>query len=558
MPDHYPFFLRESATLDALDALSSADHLVLYCGAGVSIDRTGLSWTRLLQEVFEEAARHGRPHRERQHKAIDFLLAQLSEEEQRASVLTEYFTEGKPENANTLLTGILQRVLYEDNGWSEGLLLVNLVQLALVASVRLRSVTIITTNYDVYLEEEFTAAVKDAADRGVDEIPGLERLVSPEQPSDEEWRVERIIDPAGTNAVVRIVYLHGRVARPGQPTEGTIVLDEFSYARSHAAVTRVLREHLAGSAVLTVGASVTDAPLVQALALTKTVDSVQRRFALIVPSAATLDPVTYDIGYAGTGGALKELTQNDVDELLGQRGAQLGIRLLHPLSHAQTAQFVSELDLAIRLHRSPSGRRYRDGPTGINYESRLRSWIAEWEAHSPAPAAAYETLAHALRDDVAVILGGTDGENRALRLETWVRINPSTRNRTLTLYANSTGPLENQHVLRRDEIRADAPNASIRTFLQGRPLLHTLDDLGLREKNASRWKTFFCVPLSLLIEQDVDGVPFAATIPAGVITLAGLERARLAERFHELTLEDVERLKDTMITAGTRVLRPAS
>lgn len=556
MPDHYPFFLRETATLDALDSLSSADDLVLYCGAGVSIDRTGVSWSKLLRQVFDEAARHGRTHRERQHKAIDFLLSHLSEEEQRASVLTEYFTEGKPQNANALLTSILQRVLYEDNGWSEGSLLANIARLAVVASQRLRSVTIITTNYDIYLEEEFAAAVRDIAAGGGDEIPGLERLVSPEQPSNDEWTVERIIDPDGTDAVVRIVYLHGRVDRPGHATEGTIVLDEFSYARSHAAVTRVLREYLSDSAVLAVGASVTDAPLIQALALTKSNDSSKRRFALIHPTVM-LYGSTYDIGFKDGAGAAQQLVQKDVDELLAYRGRQLGITQLNPLSHAQTAQFVMELSLAIRLHRSPSIRRYRERSTGINYEARLRAWVTEWSANSPTPDSAYRTLVDALRDDIAVILGGTPEENEALRLETWVRINPSTHNRTLTLFANSTGPLEDQHLLRREQIHGDSPNASIRTFLQGRPMLHALSSLGLSDVNASRWKTFFCVPLSLLIKHDVDGVPFTASIPAGVITLAGLEPAHLTERFHALSLDEIERLKEAMAGAGTRVLRPS-
>lgn len=556
MSNHYPFFLRETATLDALDALSSADDLVLYCGAGVSIDRTGLSWTRMLREIFEEASRHGRPHRERQHKAIDFLLSNLSEEEQRASVLTEYFTEGKPENANGLLTGILQRILYEDNGWSEGYLLDNLARLAVVASQRLRSVTIITTNYDVYLEEAFASAVAEISARRGDEIPGLERMVSPEQPSEDDWSVKSMMDPVGTEAIVRIVYLHGRVARQGNPTEGTIVLDEFSYARSHASVTRVLRDYLSDRAVLAVGASITDGPLIQALALTKTGDSNKRRFGLVRP-AATISASSGDVSYLNGAGVSRVLSQQDVNELIGHRGAQLGIHLLHPLSHAQTAQFVKELDLAIRLHRGPSAHRYRDSTTGINYESRLASWNAEWGTNAPTPRAAYETLSNTLRDDIAVILGGTAGENQAMRLEVWVRINPSTQNRTLTLYANSTGPLEDQHVLRKAEVRTNASNASVQTFLQGRPLLLALEELGPQGDNTSRWKTFFSVPLSVLIEQDVDGAPYTASVPTGVITLAGLEESRLEERFHALTLEDIERLKDAMIASGTRILRPA-
>lgn len=556
----YPFFLREKRTLDALDSLSSGESLVLYCGAGVTINRTGLSWNALIRQVFKEAASHGRDNREKQNKALEFILESLSDEEQRATILTEYFTEGHPEAANDLLTPKLQSALYEDNGWSEGQLLGNIARLALVASVRLaQGVTVITTNYDVYLEEAFLAEADDLATRDGDEIAGLERLVSPAQPSADEWTVERMREPVGTDAVVRIVYLHGRVPRAGSPTEGTIVLDEFSYARSHAAVTKTLEQYLRDSYVLTLGASVTDAPLIQSLVLSKEAGSVGRRFALIHPKLiipAHADPKT--LSYTDVMGGAQELQQIDVDQMLVNRGRQLGITQLHPISHAQTAQFVEELELSIRLHRSaaPPSTRYREEATGINYEARLHSWSAEWDANAPEPTAAYHTLEESLSSRISVLLGGTGAQNKALRLEIWVRISPSSDNRTLTLYANSTGPLLAAGTRRKARIEDDSTNASVRAFLQGRPLLQTLADLGLGATEPSRWKTFFSMPLSLLVEHEVEGVPYAASVPCGVITLAGLAGAELYERFHALELDEIDRLKDVMTATGLEVLRP--
>lgn len=558
----YPFFLREPRTLDALDRLSSAESLVLYCGAGVTINRTGLSWNALIQQVFKEAASHGRPNRERQNKTLEFILGSLKDEEQRASILTEYFTEGRPETANDLLTPKLQSALYEDNGWSEGQLLSNIARLALVASVRLPGgVTVITTNYDVYLEEAFVKEADDLAALSGDEIAGLERLVSPEQPSEDAWTVTRMREPVGTVAVVRIVYLHGRVPRAGSPTEGTIVLDEFSYARSHAAVTKTLKTYLQGNSVLTLGASVTDAPLIQSLVMSKEADSVDRRFALIHPRLAIptdADPKT--LTYTDAVGTAQKLQQPDVDQMLIYRGRQLGLTQLHPISHAQTAQFVEELELSIRLHRSatPPSTRYREQATGINYEARLHSWSAEWDANAPDPTSAYETLEEGLRSRIAVLLGGTAAQNSALRLEIWVRISPSSDNRTLTLYANSTGPLLAEGTRRKARIEDHSTNASVRTFLQGRPLLQTLSDLGLGATEPSRWKTFFSIPLSLLVDHEVEGVPYTASVPCGVITLAGLTGAQLYERFHGLDLHEIDTLKDVMTATGLEVLRPAA
>ncbi|WP_082369407.1 SIR2 family protein [Arthrobacter sp. ERGS1:01] len=400
MTGHIQFFLRSEAVLGALTSLSSADDLVFYCGAGVSIDRTGLSWSQLLSELFKESKDHGRKNRERDHKAIDFLLKNLKDEEQRASILTEYFTENGATDTNEYLTSKLQQILYEENGWSEGNLLSNLVRLAIVAAMYKKSVTILTTNYDVYIEEEFIRVCKEMSDKanqaGVTvRYPGLERLISPKLPSNSTWTPRKIQDAVKTKSIVRIVYLHGRVGRPGTATEGTVVLDENSYSISRNTITDKIKEYIDGKSLLVAGASLTDGPLVEALALTKTKDATkQNRFALVHPTT-TLDPLNYDCNFS-IKDAIERITQDDVDRLLGYRGKHLGIHILHPMSHSQTAQFIEELNLALVLHGRRTNREYRDN-IGISYEQRLFQWQTEWETNRPNPEEAHQILQDALK-----------------------------------------------------------------------------------------------------------------------------------------------------------------
>lgn len=46
----------------AINQLASQNDLVIYCGAGVTRDRTGLGWSELVSEVFKgaKAKRRGR------------------------------------------------------------------------------------------------------------------------------------------------------------------------------------------------------------------------------------------------------------------------------------------------------------------------------------------------------------------------------------------------------------------------------------------------------------------------------------------------------------------
>lgn len=110
-------------------------------------------------------------------------------------------------------------------------------------------------------------------------------------------------------------------------------------------------------------------------------------------------------------------------------------------------------------------------------------------------------------------------------------------------------------LLRKEPISTESSNASVVTFLQGRPLLQDLSDLGLGGRPASRWRSFFSVPILLNIKKEYDGKSYTGNVPVGVITLAGIEEAKLDYRFHSLDLSEIDKLKTTLVAVGRSVLR---
>jgi hypothetical protein len=512
----------------------------------------------MIDGVFAEAKRHGLKNRDRDHKAMQLLLEFIPEQEQRASIVTQYFMSEKGAvDADDFLTEKLRPVLYEDNGWSQGLLLTNVVRLAIRAALLMKSVTIITTNYDTYIEDEFIEIYDEVVRRSAEQggghlIPGLERMVSPRLPSSDAWKTKRVREPQHTSAMVKVVYVHGRVSKT-EATEGTIAFDERSYARGHDAVVALLSDHISSRPLLLLGASLTDGPLVTALARTAS-DAKHPRFALLRPSLP--DTSRLDLTYT-SGGKNGKLEEDDLQRILAVRGEHLGVQVLHPLSHSQTAQFVHELGIALRLQqRKARPMKYKN--SDATYERRLQRWAELWQADHLSATDAYKSLSIALRDSVAPTLPSHIGDNDALRLEIWARMWPGSGRRALTLFANSVGPfLVDETLLRTEEVSTNSSNASVRTFLQGRPMLHTLSQLRGDPPRPSRWASFFSVPIYVQVEATKAGPGVSGRIPVGVITLAGLDTARLSERVSEhMTLPDIEKLKGALLKEGRRILKP--
>jgi len=547
------FFFGNRGTISALETLSGASDLVLYCGAGVSIDQTSVTWTQLVKGVFRIAkATLGDDHRLKETKSVEYLLAHLGDDRQAASILVEEFRDTN-ESENIFLGTKLKDVLYRKRGWQRGYIMRNLVQLSLAAARHGRNVTIITTNYDVYIEDEFVERRNKliAAGLPADEAGGLSRRVLD---GSADSRVVEVVAAGSKATTVEIIYLHGRVDHVGG-VEGDIVLTEQSYARSRERSSQILRDNFSGDkGVLIVGASLTDEPLIHALALTKSKN--QKRFILLKAPEQLSEP-------------LKELKSHDTATVIDAvsvgsawqlRATHLGVKHLSPMSHSQSAQFLEELRVCLTAAELTKNVRHYGLPgSRIGYPQRLAIWHASWSKKKNVRNAnlAHKKL-HETLTVIQVLLKEYAASGETLRIELWARRDPSSTNRRLTLWANSTGPLLEESTMRTEAIDGATRNASVRALLEGRPLLTRLSDMRY-PVNASRWQTFLSVPIFVQVPTAVKGAVDSAYIPVGVVTLASdkqlgsdVDPSVLSD---SLPVDQFVALKQQLIAMGREVLR---
>jgi hypothetical protein len=552
--DEEPFF-RQSDTLDALAELAKARHLVIYCGAGVSVDRTGVGWRDVVREVFDGAKTH-RTDKESEISALEFLIEKLDDPRQAASIVVEaLMSPGQTENS--FLTPKLHHVLYEKNHWQRGYMLRNLVQLAIAAATANRTVQLITTNYDDFIEREFLKQFEALEAGGLDksEFPKVERRVTIEGSKRKPAIIQAAGKDAGTGSV-ELVYLHGRVDEKGKPTEGLIVLTEQSYALSRAASQATLEGAFGGpdKAVLVVGASLTDDPLIAALSNTKAKRGA--RFALLaLPTKiekSLNDPHKLPSNVAAA-----------VPRTLRLRGAHIGIDVLNPMSHFQSSQFLEELRVSISaFDKTGDPDHYRQIANGISYAARLHAWGELWNARADTMNVNYasEELRKTLVKYVRLVLKPKASAGERFRAELWARRNPRTNNRNLTLWANSTGPFRDDSIFRAERISHASRNASVQTFTEGRPGLRGIDELEF-PADASRWQTFFSMPIFVSVPITIGTAEDAAYIPAGVLTITSDKSMTVKDATghvsvinRNLDAKSFEDLKYQLIAAGRRIL----
>jgi hypothetical protein len=539
------FFFRQEHTLHSLRQLADSSALVFYCGAGVSIDRTGLSWTQLVRSVYLNAIAD-KPH-DTQSKSIGYLVEHLDDPRQVASVVVQAYRGLYDDNA--FLSGILRKILYKESGWDRGLVLKNLTQLAIAAAISGRRVTIVTTNYDQFIEDELVKRIDGYIESGMTQSAPC--VVRRKLDATEESQ-ETVYD--GEGETIEIIYLHGRVDERDGHVEGDIVLTEGSYALTTERSTKLLKEVFSTQdvAVLTIGASLTDEPLVHALSKTKT--ATEKRFALYTMPAALVDvasrPLAVDPGIA--------IDDGSVGRALNERGKHLGIELLRPVSYLQASQYLEELRISMTAaDTSENAHYYAQDSSGISYAMRLNTWHAAWSTRSVVrdPSFPFGVLS----DSIATIRGRINAEidtrsKEKLRLEAWARMAPSSVNRTLTLWATSAGPLFDDSLYETAAVKQSTANASVQTFLSGRPRMLGLAQLS-SSQITSRWRTFIGVPIFIEVPFDVQGNSNTGVVPVGVITLTsdrGLDDDQKSF-FAEARTEVLNEIKGLMIAAGRRL-----
>jgi hypothetical protein len=275
-----------------------------------------------------------------------------------------------------------------------------------------------------------------------------------------------------------------------------VVLTERDYADTRKRTVGRLSEILSmpRTGFLTVGASLTDPPLIEALARTPVPDD-SCRYALVTRRSMGIDQAKPKRSQALAGHAAR-------------RCESIGINLLAPDFNVQAAQFCQELLIAMQ---SPGAY--------DSYSDRVHRWWTTW-AGLANQNGRDELVYEKLRDGLVAFQGKVFKSDHRLvdqrehfRLELWVRDDPASEigrqaaadTRRLQRVATSTGPNFHHDCDPTVPIALATSSPAVRAMTEGRPL-HlpapgsdpAADEPGdgqVDEGDAAMWKSYMALPI---------------------------------------------------------------
>ncbi len=517
MRSTYPFFENQMTLETIKTAANIGGRLLLYCGAGVTIDRTGHSWSSLILSLLPERKHKTRPNMPTRSQVAG--LDSRGPESLASSVV--YLLRSSSGGSDKLKRALRERLrisLYQEEGrWQNGRLVEEIVILAALRSAWGHETVILTTNYDTYLEQSFDWLRRNLPEDSP--APGLRvyragveapiRVVKPNQR-----------DLQSVGAFIDIVYLHGRLPRAKEGTvHWPLVLDENSYAATAADVETTIADALRGASLaLMLGTSLTDTPLVRALSTTPR-DGCER-LGVLLRSDFSHDEDTDE-----------ELALN----LARHRASELGVGLLFADFPGQVAQLLRE----VVLHRVYSIAR-PDAPESLLYTDRVDAWWNSWSASEGADPKLVKRVRKTLRRayklmNLAPPASPLNADSERFQVELWVREAPIAVHRSLRRWVRAGDQQTDGMAGKVAALERNSYLAPVRAFTDGRPrLLDVVDlDKGRHDVEQYTWKSFLCVPIRA----------YDATV--GVICLASTRRAEVSamNRDSTTTADLVSRLR---------------
>lgn len=495
-----PFFSKE-AVHSSLDSLAGADHLVIYCGAGVTFDYTNLDWTSLIVTLFVKDGDTNSKHDI--ERIVNMWDSRIAGSAYKRRFLLGFNND--LERADQAIANKLHTALYAEAQWSIGGLARNIAACAGQAILEGRRVTIVTTNYDNFLEIEIEKRAADPSS-----APSM-RIHSRNYRIDDQGQPEELPDQLITDSKlpgIDIVHLHGRIPLKGEKTFPQVIT-EIDYANTRDQNSQYLRGLFAKDdvGVLIVGVSITDPPLVEALA--KTADSAHRTIA-IMPIEAT--------GFCGSQFE-REDTMRLVKPLL-DRAQLLGVDLLMADFKSQVAQYLVELQKRLRTTE-------RYGVWDQRYGERLKQWRAAWRSsdHYLNPGELNRALISSHKNVLSVIRkalqdDGVDWDPQELtRLELWARSGDETT-RYVEL-AGTSGVIISERLSpqSRETFALSSPMAAVRALVSGRPEQHWMHDEDLAAHPDTMWKSFLAVPI---LDVSGTGVPLGSVVLASSLATSAI------------------------------------
>lgn len=510
-----PFFHLDEIQR-AITALSTARSIIIFAGAGVTIDSTGLPWSGLVRRILNEEPRL-RSSITPEEAAL--LAAHLSPLE-IATIASQYYRglHAEAKDAQDDLDTKIKTLLYPGNEWRAGRLATNVMKLAVSFATNGRRVEIVTTNYDTHLERAYDklsdgAVAVEANYKDSQAIPRLSIHSLEERASQllADGRRRRALP----SNLIHLTYLHGRLD-PHEQRGGQLGFSEHDYAELRPHVTAVLQKILEPSdtALLVLGSSLTDPPLLSALFDTRLDDEDERENqsnrVAIMPYLSFLREDTRPEGVA------------KIERHIKARANEFGVKLLMPDCLYHTAQFCEEIITAIDWQENKSSTvvaRYEETPL-MRYGARLQGWWAAWSAEVLRGGQivvdnadlTWQILSTALEQILDTLPTSQRVRGERFKLEMWVRWDPAGRDRELALWANSNGPRYDYDSIHTAPIGLGSQYQAVSAWADGQPRLSCPEEGGPAGYAFSRWRTFVSVPITTLSG--------GGEIPVGVITLA--------------------------------------
>ncbi|MFC7501807.1 hypothetical protein [Nocardioides sp. GCM10030258] len=495
-------FFNDQPTPGMIADLSKPGPLTIYVGLGGTIDRTGTSWSAMIQTILEKNGV--------ERDTARALIASTSNERSAttAEILLRDSTDDQAEFERNLRDSI-RATLYSSRKHLRGRLLWNIAALAYANAYRGHSTILVTPNYDEYLyrelqryyeekrglfPESFASVLQplevvtgsDTDASGASGTAGF----SSDAPPGVAYELPRISTKKSTSPTITCIHIHGFVGE--EESVGTPVVGELTYNQTRRRTTEILETLFKHRHLIVVGSSLTDGPLCEAL-LAATNQGAEnsgpkRRRYVISPLQAP------------------EWSDKTLRPLMDRRHEALGLETVHPHHFGQVGQFLSEV--AGAMYRG-DGTAQRTESHPSRYNRRLREW---WGAQQPrlfenpnSPEAAYQVLKKSL-DRIRTVAKFAPGEE--LKLELWGRYDPN-HARRLRLIGTSIGPWDDVRTAHYADIAPDSQYFAARVFTMAAPMVHNEP-----KGHAGRWKTYVGIPIW------VDRSTFQ--LPLGVAVLASM------------------------------------
>jgi hypothetical protein len=481
-----PFFARQR-NVRLITEIANFQNLCVFAGAGVTVDRTELTWERLMTHLYVRSRMGALPAQSLKDAADAEELIEHMKSPELGSVVVERYRQGRDrDSVKPAIASDLRNILYQAEDEFGGRFSREIAELWIRYREDREDVNIITTTYDQHIELSIKTVLrnlqKQFAAAGEQAPESVEKLSAVRKP---------------------VEYIHGRVTKEGLIREPYPVISEEDFYMTGPKAQRALDRAFGGRNVLLVGSGLADPPLLRALFKTR------KDFE------------------EGTSKRIAIVPRKDIDALDDSASSVMKIdafeaRLRHFGLEGIYVDYYSQgpqLLLEARLASGSSADRYQDG---LNYSARLDSWWDSWFAKIKSQGIANVQSDHhrRLAQSVKDFKSAMRAQDEDLRIELWVRWQP--RERHLRLWASSFAQYEDWQLARSEPIRDGSGFVSVQAFCEGRAVWRYFGE------TQERWKYFIAVPVDSRNSNLVVGSLVIASMKASNSCLDSSRRAQQA------------------------------